>query len=387
MLFVSFCLGRLLESMNMSAMFTWAKCLHFGSSETVIIAIKRKLASRILALTPFWAMSGFTPIQFTKAATKEGGRLPTNEEKDADALQRVAAARRRRSSLPTLVPSLQRAKPVVLAWWNRSRWLWIWRRPSSPLRRQVQSMRWLFPLPRLLALRMGSSTWRLTRSPTMTGWLQTQFPSLRLRWWGAFLQDQEKKDREQYVFLTQEDANMETLNDHLSALTEHIHRLSVGELPETVAGPPTDGLKRVEVEPAGDGFFRLTCFPEPFPHVSRYVSSLLSGLSVQEVAQLFDIFRGKPLTRAGVERALECYILKKRSIEHGKLLSRKFLKPSDKRGLGYGEMLDGGSGALHSAHGEHVGGWQTLGASLWGRRHLSLGGQRGWFRKRRMRPW
>ena len=89
-------------------------------------------------------------------------------------------------------------------------------------------------------------------------------------------------------------------------------------------------------------------------------------------------------------------ILKKRSIEHGKLLSRKFLKPSDKRGLGYGEMqevdagaamemmcptcltpmqgpreeevsflqVDGGSGALHSAHGEHVGGWQTLGASF-----------------------
>ena len=40
---ISFCLGSLLESMNMSAMFTWAKCLHFGSSETVIITIKRKL--------------------------------------------------------------------------------------------------------------------------------------------------------------------------------------------------------------------------------------------------------------------------------------------------------------------------------------------------------
>ena len=149
---------------------------------------------------------------------------------------------------------------------------------------------------------------------------------------GSFLQDQEKKDREQYVFLTQEDADMETVKDHLSALTEHIHRLSVGEFQEDVVGPQTDGPKRVEVEPAGDGFFRLTCFPEPFPHVSRYVSSLLGGLSVQEVAQLFDIFRGKPLTRAGVERALECYILKKRSMEHGKLLSRKFLKPSEKEG-------------------------------------------------------
>ena len=82
-------------------------------------------------------------------------------------------------------------------------------------------------------------------------------------------------------------------------------------------------------------------------------------------------------------------------MEHGKLLSRKFLKPSEKRGLGYGEMhevdagaamemmcptcltprdpreeevsflqVHGGRGPLHSADGEHVGGWQTLGASL-----------------------
>eukprot|EP00434_Breviolum_minutum_P004574 symbB.v1.2.004032.t1/scaffold228.1/size260974/1 len=30
--------------------------------------------------------------QVSAAATKEGGRIPTNEEKDADALQQVAAA-------------------------------------------------------------------------------------------------------------------------------------------------------------------------------------------------------------------------------------------------------------------------------------------------------
>ena len=161
---------------------------------------------------------------------------------------------------------------------------------------------------------------------------------------GTFLQDQEKKDREQYVFLTQEDANMETVKDTLSELTEHIHRLSVGDFQTDVAGPQTDGPKRVEVEPAGDGFFRLTCFPEPFPHVSRYVSSLLGGLSVQEVAQLFDVFRGKPLTRAGVERALECYIIVKRAKEHGKQLARKFLKPSDKRGIGYGGMKEAYAG-------------------------------------------
>ena len=32
---------------------------------------------------------------------------------------------------------------------------------------------------------------------------------------------------------------------------------------------------------------------------------------MQEVAQLFDEFRGKTLTRAGVERALECYVIMK----------------------------------------------------------------------------
>ena len=37
-------------------------------------------------------MSGSTPIQFVKAATKEGRKMATNEEKDAEALQRVAAA-------------------------------------------------------------------------------------------------------------------------------------------------------------------------------------------------------------------------------------------------------------------------------------------------------
>ena len=136
---------------------------------------------------------------------------------------------------------------------------------------------------------------------------------------GSLLQEQEAKDREQYVFLTQEDADMGTVHDHLSALTEHIHRLSVGEPTETVEGPQTDGPKRVEVEPAGDGLFRLTCFPEPFPHVSRYVSSLLG------VAQLFDVFRGKPLTRAGV-----------------------YVKATDKRGIGYGELRFDAEGTYHS---------------------------------------
>ena len=37
-------------------------------------------------------------------------------------------------------------------------------------------------------------------------------------------------------------------------------------------------------------------------------------------------------------------------------------------------QVHGGCGPLHSADGEHDGGWQTLGASLRGRRHLPLGG-------------
>ena len=68
---------------------------------------------------------------------------------------------------------------------------------------------------------------------------------------------------------------------------------------------------------------------EKFPHVSRQVAALLGGLTVTEVAQLFDTFRGKTLTRAGVERALECYIIVKRSKEHGRLLHRTYLKSTE----------------------------------------------------------
>ena len=57
------------------------------------------------------------------------------------------------------------------------------------------------------------------------------------------------------------------------------------------------------VEPAGDGFFKLTCFPEPFPHVSRTVASLLTGLKVKEVAQLFDLFQGHGIGYAEMDRA------------------------------------------------------------------------------------
>ena len=153
---------------------------------------------------------------------------------------------------------------------------------------------------------------------------------------GNLLQEQEEKDREQYVFLTEADADMSDVKEKLDSLTEQIHRLSVK--PKEELGPENDGPRLVEVAPAGDGLFKLTCFPEPFPHVSRQTASILGNLYVHEVAELFDIFRGKTLTRSGVERALECYHIVKRCKEHEKLLNRPYLKAKDKTGLGYKEL-------------------------------------------------
>ena len=293
-------------------------------------------------------MSGFTPIQFTKAATKEGGRLPTNQEKDEEALQRVAAAfgSAPETKADSAVPGPQliageasgsgTMKPESMAADLAASF------DPSAAAGAINAV--LVPPTSASGLEDGVEHMEIDKKSDDDWMITDPVPLTETEMVGSFLQDQEKKDREQYVFLTQEDATMDTVKDTLSDLTEHIHRLSVGDFQKEVVGPQTDGPRRVEVEPAGDGLFRLTCLPEPFPHVSRHVSSLLGGLAVQEVAQLFDIFRGKTLTRAGVERALECYILKKRSMEHGKLLSRKFLKPSDKTGLGYGEMKEAHAG-------------------------------------------
>ena len=293
-------------------------------------------------------MSGFTPIEFTKAATKEGGRIPTNEEKDADALQQVAAAF---GSAPEMKVDSADPGPQLIAGEASGSGLMKPESMAADLEASFDPSAAagainavIVPPTSAAGLEDGVEHMEVDKKSDDEWLIADPVPLTETEMVGTFLQDQEKKDREQYVFLTQEDANMETVKDTLSELTEHIHRLSVGDFQADVAGPQTDGPKRVEVEPAGDGFFRLTCFPEPFPHVSRYVSSLLGGLSVQEVAQLFDVFRGKPLTRAGVERALECYIIVKRAKEHGKLLSRKFLKPLDKRGIGYGGMKEAYAG-------------------------------------------
>ena len=249
-------------------------------------------------------MSGFTPIEFTKAATKEGGRIPSNEEKDADALQRVAAAF---GSAPEMKVDSANPGPQLIAGEASGSGLM---KPESMAADLAASFdpsaaagainAVIVPPTSAAGLEDGVEHMEVDKKSDDDWLIADPVPLTETEMVGTFLQDQEKKDREQYVFiLTQEDADMETVKDHLSALTEHIHRLSVGDFQEDVVGPQTDGPKRVEVEPAGCGFFRLTCFPEPFPHVSRYVSSLLGGLSVQEVAQLFDIFR------AGVERALD----------------------------------------------------------------------------------
>lgn len=102
---------------------------------------------------------------------------------------------------------------------------------------------------------------------------------------GDILQDQETKNKEQFVFLTQEDADMAVVTDKLDDLTKRIAKLSTGVM-------------------------RLA-----------------------EVAQLFGGFRGRTLTRAGVERALECYIIVKIRKEHVSLLNRPY-----QEGVGYATM-------------------------------------------------
>ena len=160
---------------------------------------------------------------------------------------------------------------------------------------------------------------------------------------GDLLMSQEEDDRQQFVFLSEwgqeeKEKTMGQVKVQLDELTQHIQELSVGSASGDDHGPQPDEPPMVAVEPAGDGLFKLTCFPEPFPHVSRTVSSLLTGLKVKEVAQLFDLFQGKTLTRAGVERALECYVVTKSSKDHENLLRRSYNKGKTKHGIGYAEL-------------------------------------------------
>lgn len=64
-----------------------------------------------------------------------------------------------------------------------------------------------------------------------------------------------------------------------------------------------------------------------------------------EVAQLFGAFRGRTLTRAGVERALECHVIVKRRKEHVSLLNRPYTSRQRRRRgrLRHHEEADAGS--------------------------------------------
>ena len=119
-------------------------------------------------------MSGSTPIEFMKATTKEGGKIATKEEKDAEALQRVAAAfgsapeTKVESANPGPQPMASEAsgsglmKPESMAADLAASF-----EPSAAAG-AINAV--IVPLPRLLALRMGSSTWRSRRrSPMMIG--------------------------------------------------------------------------------------------------------------------------------------------------------------------------------------------------------------------------
>ena len=181
------------------------------------------------------------------------------------------------------------------------------------------------------------------KSPEPEWELADPIPDTAAELVGDLLHEQEEEDRAQFVFLSEwgqveKEKSLGEVKSQLDDLTKHIQELSVGGRMVDDHGAHPDAPSMVAVEPAGDGLFRLTCFPEPFPHVSRAVSTLLTGLTVKEVAQLFDLFQGKTLTRAGVERAWECYVITKRSKDHENLLKRPYNKSKTKHGIGYADM-------------------------------------------------
>ena len=185
------------------------------------------------------------------------------------------------------------------------------------------------------------------KSPEPDWEMADPVPATDMELVGDLLKEQEEEDLAQFVFLSEwkpddTEHTLKEVTSQLDDLTKHIQELSVGGDPmgtkTDLHGPQMDEPKVIAVEPAGDGLFRLTCFPDPFPHVSRAVANLLTGLTVLEVAQLFDLFQGKTLTRAGVERALECYVITKRSKDHENLLKRPYTSTKTKHGVGYTDM-------------------------------------------------
>ena len=394
--------------MNMSAMFTWAKCLHFGSSETEIITIKRKLRLTHSISHPFLSHVWIHSNRVHKGC-HQGRRQDSNQWREGCRCPATGCG------CFWFCPGDEGwfCQPWSPAYSGRSQWFWsdeagvngcglggvLWPFCSGWCNQCGDCSPYL-----------GCGPWGWGRAhggwQEVRRWLADCWPSAPHWDWdgGGLLQDQEKKDREQYVFLTQEDANMETVKDTLSELTEHIHRLSVGDFQAHVAGPQTDGPKRVEVEPAGDGFFRLTCFPEPFPRFSLrllptwWTLRTRSSPAVRRLPwQTLDPCWGGEGTwvlhhcqaRQGAWQAVGQEVLEAIGQEGHRLwwdeggLCRwrngdDVPHLPDTQGSREEEVsllqVHGGCGPLHSADGEHDGGWQTLGASLRGRWHLPLGG-------------
>ena len=223
---VSFCLGSLLESMNMSAMFTWAKCLHFGSSETVIITIKRKLC-----LTHSISHSFLSYVRIHSNWVQEG----CHQGRRQDSNQWGEGCRSPAAGCGCFwVCSGDEGRfcqPWSPAYSGRSQWFWSDEAGVNGC--GLGGVLWPFCSGRRnqcsdCSPYLGFGPWGWGRAHG--DWQEVGRWLTETEMVGSFLQDQEKKDREQYVFLTQEDANMETVKDHLSDLTEHTSTGSVWEI-------------------------------------------------------------------------------------------------------------------------------------------------------------
>ena len=111
-----------------------------------------------------------------------------------------------------------------------------------------------------------------SKSPEPDWELADPVPVTELELVGDLLKDQEEEDRAQFVFLSEwkeedKEQTLKAVTSQLDDLTNHIQELSVGGGPTGTMsdqhGPQMDEPKLLAVEPAGDGLFKLTCFPDP----------------------------------------------------------------------------------------------------------------------------
>ena len=149
-------------------------------------------------------MSGFTPIEFSKAATKEGGRLPTNDEKDAEALQQVASAFG--SAPETKVDSANPGPQLIAGEASGSGMM----KPESMAADLAASFdptaaagainAVIAPPTSADGLEDGVEQMEVDKKSDDDWLIADPVPLTETEMVGTFLQDQEKKDGEQYVF-------------------------------------------------------------------------------------------------------------------------------------------------------------------------------------------